>query len=433
LNKTSFQRPSWEELSIRERNIILANGIREILGLANGKTWEDVRRELSSDQVKEIHQLYGSLWPLETDLFKLLPKPDGRLRALYSGIVDVRSIGSSVTSLVPYIDEILVETPFINPWMMRNEYSPIDTPDQFKTQTLKNVLLLLSLMPSINAGYINLFPDPCAFDRYLLQQMFTMAEERQRHNPLSTKDEELTKTLFKDDFERNMWMLPKDAQKQQVKRALPHLTDQEIENTLEHITRKRQADPLALLQDDAICGTERGQVIVSNMSPNFEMSLFIAQATGALLITDNRTRWEEITRAQNRTNGVINYPWNDLTNFIKGKEQVLSADERENFALRRSGKLQGLRSAMRHIYNAVTTTALNAGTVDRLKQRFEMACSGNFTKTGETENSFKASFECLIPEGGIVHNNVQRLLLSSEVQHHTNSVPMAILVSQTAL
>ncbi|HEY1946742.1 MAG TPA: DUF4238 domain-containing protein, partial [Bryobacteraceae bacterium] len=181
LNKPPSQRTTWRELSIRERNIILANGIHKILGLADGKTWDDVRRELSSDQVKEIHGLYGSLWPLETDLLKLLPKPDGSLRALYTGIIDVRTIGGSVTSLVPYFDEILVQTPFINPWSMRKEYSPIDSSHQFKAQTLKNVALFLSLMPSIKAGYINLFPDPCAFDRHLLEQMFNMAKERTQY------------------------------------------------------------------------------------------------------------------------------------------------------------------------------------------------------------------------------------------------------------
>jgi hypothetical protein len=227
-----------------------------------------------------------------------------------------------------------------------------------------------------------------------------------------------------------MWMLPKDVQKQQIRRAIPHLTDEEVEKTLEYMARKRQADPLSLLQDDVIWGSEGGQLLVSSMGPNFEMSLYIAQATGSVLITDNQSRWEEITRAQNRTDGVVTYPWNGLTNIIRGKEQVLSADERENFALRRSGKFRDLRNSMKNIYNAVTTITPDSNTVDRLKQEFEMACSANSAKVDETENSFKAIFECVIPEGGITHNNVQRLLLSSAVENHTDNVPMAILVNE---
>lgn len=430
LNKPRSQRTTWEELSIRERNLILADGIYKILGLADGKTWYDVRRDLSSHQVREVHELYGSLWPLDTDILKLLPKPDGSLRALYTGIIDPRTVGRSVTSLVPYFDEVLAETPFINPRSTRKEYSPIDSPHQYKAQTLKNVALFLSLIPFIEAGYINLFPNPSVFDRHLLEQMFNMAEARSQSRPIVSKDRRLMERLHKDDFERNMWLLPKEAQKQQIKRALPHMTDHEVEETLEYIASKREADQLSLLQDDAIRGDEGGQLLVSSMSPNFEMSLYIAQATGSLIVTDSQTRWEEIMHAQNRRDGVVNYPWNDLTDFIKGKELPLSADERENFALRQSGKLRDVRNSLKKIYNAVTTNPSDSNAVDLLRDEFERACSATSTKVDETQSSFKATFECVIPEGGVIHNNVQRLLLSSGVENHTDSVPMAVLINE---
>jgi uncharacterized protein YnzC (UPF0291/DUF896 family) len=66
---------------------------------------------------------------------------------------------------------------------------------------------------------------------------------------------------------------------------------------------------------------------------------------------------------------MVTYHWNALTNFIKGKERVLSADERKNFALRRSGKLRDLRNSMKNIYNAVRTITPDGNTVERLKKR----------------------------------------------------------------
>src|SRR5690606_35080562 len=45
-------RPSWDVYSIRERNLILCRAIEDILGLAEGQSWDDVRRELSDEQVK---------------------------------------------------------------------------------------------------------------------------------------------------------------------------------------------------------------------------------------------------------------------------------------------------------------------------------------------------------------------------------------------
>lgn len=52
--------------SIRERNLMFFGAIEDILGLSRGKTWEDVRRELSDEQVERIHATYASLWPSDT-------------------------------------------------------------------------------------------------------------------------------------------------------------------------------------------------------------------------------------------------------------------------------------------------------------------------------------------------------------------------------
>src|SRR5690606_8599379 len=66
-------RPSWDVYGIRERNLMLTRAVQDILGLTAGKSWDDVRRELSDEQVKRIHEAFGSLWPEDTDLTELLP------------------------------------------------------------------------------------------------------------------------------------------------------------------------------------------------------------------------------------------------------------------------------------------------------------------------------------------------------------------------
>ena len=91
LNKPLSERPSWDKLSIRERNISFARGIHSILGL-DTKSWNDIRRELSDEMVKKIHELYGVLWTPDTDIVSLLPKPDKSLRAIYTGVLDPRTI-----------------------------------------------------------------------------------------------------------------------------------------------------------------------------------------------------------------------------------------------------------------------------------------------------------------------------------------------------
>ncbi|TOM17803.1 DUF4238 domain-containing protein, partial [Vibrio parahaemolyticus] len=68
------KRSTWSVLSIRERNLALCNAIRDVLGLNKGKSWDDVRRELSDDQVSEIYRFYSVLWPTDTYIYSMLPK-----------------------------------------------------------------------------------------------------------------------------------------------------------------------------------------------------------------------------------------------------------------------------------------------------------------------------------------------------------------------
>ena len=73
-------RPTWNEPSIRERNLMLYNGIVNVLGLGQRKDWTRVRCDLTDEQISKIYLLYEGLWPLETDFLTLLPKPDGMAR-----------------------------------------------------------------------------------------------------------------------------------------------------------------------------------------------------------------------------------------------------------------------------------------------------------------------------------------------------------------
>jgi SEC-C motif len=113
--KSKALRPSWSVRSIRERNIAFYREISDILGLNKGKDWNDVRRELDEEKVKDIHALHGALRPIETDIFDLLPKPDGDGRALYAGLLDPRTAPFSIASACLYFGTVLVQNPFMCP------------------------------------------------------------------------------------------------------------------------------------------------------------------------------------------------------------------------------------------------------------------------------------------------------------------------------
>lgn len=215
-NKKEYERPSWRLKSIRERNIDFCIGIENILGLSKGKTWDDIRREFNDEHVKQIHELYGFLWPLDTDIISLLPKSDKALRALYIGCIDPRLINMFAISSTLYFDEVILQSPFFHPLSMNPDFSPVHNPYQHKDQTLKNILLFFTLFPFIQEGYINFIPDPCIFNQHLRQQMLEMATSRAKFINTDKKDREVFDILNKDDFERLLSSMPRESLKLQL-------------------------------------------------------------------------------------------------------------------------------------------------------------------------------------------------------------------------
>ncbi|HMI18474.1 MAG TPA: DUF4238 domain-containing protein, partial [Sphingomonas sp.] len=171
-------RPSWSERSIRERNLVLIAAVADITGLGAGMDWTEARRGLTSDKIAEIYTVFRALWPPETDIFALLPKPDGRLRGLFTGMVDPRMLVEFAVGAADSFGEVLIQNPFPFAGGMKPEFDPTKVPGEYRFEVLKHILMLLELAPLIETGAVNFFPDPCNFDRHLRQQMMQMAEAR---------------------------------------------------------------------------------------------------------------------------------------------------------------------------------------------------------------------------------------------------------------
>lgn len=157
---------------------MLQNGIVNIMELEPGKDWVQVRRELTDDKIAKIYHLYEGLWPLETDLLALLPKPDGEARAVYSGSIHPSSFNDFAIAAPLYFGELIVSHPFVNSGVLKKEMRPTENPKQYRQEFVKTVLFFLNVMPLVDFGLVNLIPDPCDFDFHLRRQMMRMARDR---------------------------------------------------------------------------------------------------------------------------------------------------------------------------------------------------------------------------------------------------------------
>ena len=446
-DKAPADRPVTTERSIRERNMMFFKMVTNILGLSKGKTWEDVRRELSDKQVKDIHGAFGCLWPPETNVVDLLPRPDKKVfRALYTGLIDPRTIFRNVDSFSPYFDEIVVINPFMNPANVKPDYSPVHSPTQYKQETLKNVLLLMQLIPFVEAGIVNLIPDPCTFNHSLRKQIWDMAQSRLK---LWKPDPEHTKPmeeLCKDDYMRSMFGLPDEILKQKIKTASPNSSDEQVESALDYIKRERLEDPLALLQP-ITPGEKGGQFLISHLAPNFELGFFLAQITGSIMYTDNQHRWEEITGAVNYIGESQESLWEPLAKYMGELDFIFEINPDVNLQIRQMGKLGLIRNVLRKIVlniqrendperiKIVTQDLCNELKEAHAKSQAEWNSIKNITKqsTSGIPTYFNGRIDCAIPASGFGINTVHRLLLSYGSINYLKSVPMAIFFKTDSL
>jgi len=407
-NVADEKRQTWAVASIRERNLAFCKAIRDILGLNNGKSWTDVRREISSAQIKEIYEFYAILWPLDTDIYSLLPKSDGKFRGLYTGPLDVRTIGAYALGIASHFDEFLIESPIVNPNTVNPEFNPIDTPDSYKYQALKDCLFMLRLEPLISFGLISLIPDPSEFDLHLLREMMGLARGR-RNEVVSERDRQLHFRLSILDLLNSTNPMPLDVKVRMLVNEFG-LTEQQAKSTFDGLDGNAENESLMLLQSDA-----GGQLIQSRMGPNYEMALFIAQVTGSVIVTDSESRWIQLQRAQHRTQGVVNYPWGDI--YDQSNMIPLDYGSVDTFKKSSDGKFVCARQLLKSIDILVRADDRNVTKITRLeKQAIELT---KFLSDGSTET---AEIKVLSPDRGFYDKTVQRLLVRSGCSRYDDYV-----------
>ncbi len=422
-NVSHEERTTWKVLSIRERNIVLYRAIYSILGLDNGKTWDDVRRELSNEQIKEIYSVYASLWPVETDIYALLPKPDRKLRSIYTGFIDPRTIGKVALAMIPYFDELLIQHPFVNPNKVKAEFSPIESPNKFKYQALKDILFLLNIESFIMSGVVNLIPDPCDFDEHLNRQMLQMARHRSGIAMISNRDKEILSDLNLEDLLHTIMILPEHMKDKQIKNLFQGLSNDNLIKIKLALKSEVETNPLVLLQNFDFDNSS--QFLMTNMAPNYEMSLFIAQAIGAVIVTDSESRWTEFQRAQYREQGIVIYPWDQLSS--KFSEVKLYADLDDIYENYSNSEFVAIRKVLRGIDTILREISDDSNKITNLKHEL-INCFTEINHVSDGEQVHFAKIHIMMPKGGFVDKNVQRLLVKSSCEHYLNFTSMVMFI-----
>jgi hypothetical protein len=420
-------RPSWLELSIRERNQILYRAVIDILGFNKGKDWTQVRRDLTDEQIAKVYGINASLWPLETDLLQLLPKSDGCPRAIYTGSIHPMAFIEFAQGASLYFGEMIVESPFIHARTLKSEFSPVDNPRTFRQEFLKSTLLFLTIYPLVESGMVNLIPDPCNFDYHLRDQMFRMARQRSPRFEHEIDNEVRLRQLIEEDARRGFMSLPPDVLRSQMRRMSPEMNDISLDDVARYVEQAREQDPLAVLQEGTFeGGKEGGLVHMMRLAPNFEITMYLAQATGAYIVTDSLFRWKEI---RHTTRPEQAYVLPALSRAIANARFLFPLDANDVVTLQPD--FAGYPALMRGASKFLTST--------EQKPNFEAQLAGRFSKMHKMAQAKldkmrhpmnQGKISCAFPVGGIQDNTVNRLLIMSSSEHHLLSVPMAFFIDR---
>ncbi|RON68044.1 DUF4238 domain-containing protein [Pseudomonas fluorescens] len=420
-------RPSWSVASIRERNLMFIGKVNNILGLDSGKSWNDVRAELNDEHVREIYQCLQALWPADTNFRELWPRPDPRVfRAVYMGCIDPRTVVTSVLTWTSYFDEVVLLNPFPNPACIRPEFSAVENPGQHRVQTLKNVMLLLELEPFIRAGIVHFVPDPGELDFAFGKVMRDMALSRAGDAGDVHDDTGIFKLLAEDDTERLFSRLSLKSISSIIRKTSPHLDVADADEMARNIKESRADDPLAL-QQPVEPGKEHSQLMAFRCAP-LELSMFMAQVTGAALFTDLPVFWRQLhaaTRAEPSAACWVRFI--DLTHQLLFS---LTDDPREIYRLQTSEGLSDFRGVFRSVSRLLIASQGNISSqVEQLATDTEIASlAAKDFWANACQADFARRLRVAIPEGGFVYAAVQRLVLTYGHESALKTVPLALLM-----
>lgn len=344
--------PTGNTLSLYDRNVALITGIIDIFGLDDKTNWAEIKRKISREHVKELYKLIAWLYPPDTDVAKLLPPPSDKLRSLYMGFMRPESVLNSIVRYSLYCDQILVVTPFLNPWCIAEEYNPLVHPEEYVADTIKWILFVLPLSPWILDEHVILIPDPGDFDYKLRTETWNLAKVRSKN--FSTNDianDPQMKEYSESDFKR-MWLAtPTYAMKEKLKEHTPSMSDKEVDDMIKYIEKQKEQDPYFPTNpnENQTFGLHTHQT-----GGNLEMGLFISQLTGSYMYTDFNFRWKEIESVAK--DGTDQNVWGPITQAFQKLDFKFLDKVDPKFAnqVRQDGRLESMRNFLRKTYQSVS-------------------------------------------------------------------------------
>lgn len=287
-NDTSHER----YLNIQERNLIFINACNDILDLNKGKDWDFVRKNITNDQVIKIFKFFSALFPRSCNVLELMPTKNKKIsRILYSGRINLKTVQTKIIELTKYFDEVFLINSFPNPEYMSKKFNPIENPEMFKSELIKHLSMLFFLGPYIASKNINFIPNPMLYDLNLRQLCVKMTEQRLKDKTYFPKNAQMD--IFEDTV-NSAFMLSDEVAHGFISKET-NLKNKDLDSMFTKLKNDYLTNPSTLLQKTS------NQLHIYIYEPTLEMSFFIAQIIGSILIFSDIERIQEFKDATKKT------------------------------------------------------------------------------------------------------------------------------------
>jgi len=346
-------------LSIRGRNLLFFDKIAGALQLdSNTFSPKNYKSAFTNGAVVKIHEALMEVWPPYIDIHNTLKNSSSDVSGLYIGDYEPEYILKGLVRHSTYSNKLLVVDPFIYPLSVKEEFNPILTPEQYRSQTLRNVNFWFLILPWIEAGIVEVIRTPADFDRKLNWE--SIKQEKKKFD----ENEELQKALNGSVHELSERHLTEMAIELQLSAPNDYLEKlfNETELEKEGLTSKefisfieqlRESNPNFLETLDKTSG----QLQTFSTGGNYNIAMLTANLTNSYLVTDLYVKWKEIEIDRESANA-INREWSPFAKAFQDLElKFLNNLSLEHaLILRNENRLESLRVFLRKVWKSARTT-----------------------------------------------------------------------------
>jgi hypothetical protein len=350
-------------ISMRGRNIEFLNRICEALQLDKRETPPDLaqfKAAFTAAAVREIHEAIVELWPRHIDILETLGRAAKDVSGLYIGDYDQDYILRGIVRHSIYANKILIVDPFVYPYAVHDEFNPILEPEQFRTQTLKNVNLWFALEPWIDAGIVEIIRTPADFDPVLNWQSLERQEQKFKDHPelQSARDatvDELGRRHTERFASQDFFLSAPDEYLERVfKEVGPQDSEYGFDTFIASIRRQRELNPNFLEPLDT--ESRRGQLHILSSGASYDMARITASIMKSYLVTDLQVKWREI-ELDRKSHSAENKAWAPFAKALQDAQlkYLNNVHLRHALQLRKEGRLEGLRTFLHGVWKAART------------------------------------------------------------------------------